>query len=50
MRGDELIKNCAACFIEGGLSIRLEEDGAFLVCPRNKKHKYVIHNGFLRKV
>ncbi len=49
VKGDDIIKSCASCFREKGLSVRLEPDGDNFKCPQCNR-KYAIENGILKEV
>jgi len=49
--GDDIVKNCRACFSSYGYGIRLnDQKGNILVCPQDSSHRYSIEDGMLKKV
>jgi len=49
--GDDIIKNCRACFSQQGYGVKLaDQKGDILVCPLDSTHRYSIKGGFLEKV
>ena len=48
--GDEIILNCRECFVRDGFGIHLKKDGNSFVCPHNRTHRYIVEDGFLKKI
>lgn len=48
--GNEIIESCRECFSQNGFGVRLSRRGSLLVCPHNEGHKYVVENGFLKRI
>lgn len=48
--GDDIVKNCRACFSTHGYGLRLDQKGEILICPQDSSHRYSIESGMLKKV
>jgi len=50
VKGHDIIKSCRQCFLDNGYGIRLESSGNHLVCTHDASHRYVVEQGFLKRV
>jgi len=50
VKGDDIIKSCAICYRNRGLSVKLAEQGKVLVCTLDAGHRFRIESGMLVEV